>query len=263
MKLSLVATLLAMTLLTSLLWPAATADEGKKAWLRMEIVSTNAPNVYYMGDNPDDLWLEDSWIVETESGWGTFTATINVTNIHSTGSVHDITLVLATTNTTVVLITVESPLFNTLPINRTSTGIVDMRTDGDDYIANMPGHGVYNSAPPPTWYEYRAPPNNPPNYGPILSPGGFVLFRVNFTLTNAPNDWKLHADAYGWTEESGKKVGVVNGDKVDAAFIPFSKDITFTVPEFEVAAYLVASSAAVILLFRKRLTSIKPNVGLN
>ncbi len=259
-KLSIVVTLLAMTLVTTPLWPTASADEGKKAWLRMDVVFTDAPTLYYMEDSPGDLWLEDSWIVETESGSGTFTATIKVTNIHSTGSVHDITLVLATTNPAVVSITVESPLFNTLPIDRTSTGIVDMRTDGGVYLANMPGHGVYNSAPSPIWYEYRAPPDP----GPILAPDEFVLFRINFTLTDAPNDWKLHADAYGWTGELSEILAVVNGDKVDAAFIPFSKDVTFTVPEFEVAAYLIASSATVFLLFRKKLgTRIKPIVSVN
>jgi len=222
------------------------ADEAQKAWLRMY-----ASDSTYVGYDPDP-WIEDSYVVY--SGSTSTSTNITVKNFKGDRDVYQIVLIIATNNTDVI---------DSIYVNGSSVALswVDgpdpngppMYTDpgpppeNGTYLGDMPAHGIYND-PTARWTEYRSGKNLTAKD----TPGDSVLFMMTINLGSPNGNVKLHLDAYGWIYEGSGKKPVIGDDTLDAAFAPFSHDITILIPEFIVASSIAFSLGVCGYLLIKR-----------
>jgi hypothetical protein len=219
------------------------ADEAQKAWLRMY-----SSDGTYLMDNPDP-WIEDSYVMYISPITSSISTSISVENIKADRDVYPIVVPIVTNDTSVV----DTILINSTtiyPDGIWNTGTLCMTTDEGDDLGKLPPHGVYND-PAAYWIEYRSGKN----LTGADTPGDSILLNltINFNAPG-PGDVKIHLDAYGWTEESGKKPVIID-DNLDASFSPFSKDIIITVPELFLPLLATTSlSLCGYLLLKRRLT---------
>lgn len=233
---------------------ATCADEAQKAWLRMY-----ATDSIYIGDNPDP-WIEYSYVVYS-GPTSSISVNITVKNFKGDRSVYQIVLLIVTNNTDVISpidgIVINGSLVTLSWILGPDPTGPPMYTDPGPpppptgtYLGDMPAHGIYND-PAAAWIEYRSGKNLTAKD----TPGDSVLFMITINFTSpTPGNVKIHFDAYGWIEESGKKPVIID-DTLDAAFSPFSHDITIMVPELSLPLLATASlGLCSYLLLKRKLT---------
>lgn len=226
------------------------ADEAQKAWLRMY-----ASDSTYVGEDPDP-WITESYVVYSVST-SSISVNITVENFKGDRDVHQIVLIIATNNTGVI----DSIHFNgsSVPISWVdgpATNGPPMYTDpgpiGGIYLGRLPPHGIYNDATA-HWTEYRSGENLTAKN----TPGDSVLFMMTINFDSPdPGDVKIHLDAYGWIYEGSGQNPVIGDDTLDAAFAPFSHDITILIPELAFASSIAFSlGLGGYLLIKRKFTT--------
>jgi len=213
----------------------------------------SAPASVYVGANPDP-WIEDSFVVYS-GPTSSISVDLTVKNFKGDRSVYQIVLMIVTNNLSVI---------SSIYVNGTSIPLPwtygpdqsgppmysDPGAVGGTYLGEMPPHGVYND-PSSAWIEFRSGKNLTARN----TPGDSVLFQITINFTSPdPGRVKIHFDAYGWIEESGKKPVIID-DTLDAAFSPFSHDFTILIPELSLPLLATTSIGLCgYLLLKRKLT---------
>jgi hypothetical protein len=223
-----------------LLTGRAFAPEAQKAWLRMY-----ASDSIYVGTDGDP-WLADSYIVMRSPTTSSISLSIIIENIKGDSEVYQIVVPIVTNDTSAI---------SSIEVNGTSLSPLDWATGGLEMTMNdgtslgqLPPHGVYDD-PTAYWVEYRSGQNltTSGNLGDSL----IVNITIGFNNVG-PSNGKIHFDAYGWTDG---EVPVIIDDTLDAAFAPFSKDITIRVPELPIGLIATISTGLCgYLLLKRKLT---------
>ncbi len=219
--------------------PDVHADEAQKAWLRMNVEGST-----YVSSNPDP-WISESYYMTAPSS-NPISLGITVTNAKGKIDVNQIVLVIVTNKPGIIQsIAVNSVVYNSITWK---TGDLTMKDNAGTSLGVMPQHGVYND-PSANWMEHRSANDQK------LAPGASMLFNVQITFNTNPTDVKFHFDTYGWipdTSRSPPKGPVIVDDTLDAAFSPFSHDVTLFVPEFPLTEIASAVGVCSYLLIARR-----------
>lgn len=238
--------ILSCTLALLLVGRTFAPDEAQKAWLRMYVDDST-----YVGVDPDP-WMTESYVVYS-GPTSSLSINITVTNHKGTRDVHEIVLFMVTNDTGAISdISVNGSLVTlSWTYGPDSTGpsmYADPGASTGTYLGDMPAHGVYND-PAAAWVEYRSGKD----LAPKETPGSSMLFMITINFSSSdPGDVKLHFDAYGWIEEGSGKNCVIIDDDLDAAFSPFSHDITILVPELALPFLVTTSLGLGGYLFLRR-----------